>query len=118
MRKRFIVAASLVAAIASTTKADVISPESHIALAPDIALNANGDIAIMWVDRAPEFRGEHENHDRHLSYTDLFVSVSKDGGVTFGDPVKVNHGAGVVWGQSVSRPRIVGSVDGLSLIHI
>lgn len=110
--KSWIIALTGLAALATVAQADVISPESHIAVAPDIALNANGDIAIMWVDRAPELSGEHENHDRHLSYTDLYVSISKDGGVTFGEPAKVNHGSGVVWGQSVSRPRIVGSING------
>lgn len=106
-------AASLgLAFFALSAQADIVSPEGHIAVAPDIALNANGDIAILWVDRSPEFSGEHENHDRHLSYTDLYVSISNDGGLTFGKPAKVNHGDGVVWGQSVSRPRIVGSVDG------
>ena len=111
-RTRTLLAGFGLLALAVTAQAEPVSPEGHIAVAPDIALNANGDIAIMWVDRSPEFSGEHENHDRHLYYTDLFISVSDDGGLTFGDPVKVNHGAGVVWGQSVSRPRVVGSVNG------
>lgn len=97
---------------ASLIQAEPLSPETHIAVAPDIALNANGDLAILWVDRAPELSGEHANHDRHLSYTDLYVAISHDGGATFDPPAKVNHDAGVVWGQSVSRPRIVGANDG------
>ena len=101
-----------VLALTLNVYAEPVSPEGHIAVGPDIALNTNGDIAIMWIDRTPEFSGEHENHDRHLSYTDLYVSTSKDGGLTFGEPEKVNHGSGVVWGQSVSRPRIVGSMNG------
>ena len=97
----------------STAQAEPVSPESHIAVAPDIAINADGHLAILWVDRAPELSGEHANHDRHLSYTDVYVATSRDGGKTFDAPVKVNHDAGVVWGQSVSRPRIVGSEDGI-----
>ncbi|MEQ8733301.1 MAG: sialidase family protein [Rhodospirillaceae bacterium] len=93
-------------------QAEPVSPSGHIAVAPDVALNANGDLAMLWVDRAPELSGEHSGHDRHLSYTDLYVAISHDGGISFDPPTKVNHDAGVVWGQSVSRPRIVGSADG------
>lgn len=92
--------------------AEPVSPASHIAVAPDLAVNEQGDMALLWVDRAPELRQDNANHDRHLSYTDLYVSISRDGGKSFGQPVKVNHGDGVVWGQSVSRPRIAGSTDG------
>lgn len=107
-------AATFVACLlfATLAQAEPISPNDHIAVAPDIAVNANGDLAILWVDRAPELSGEHSGHDRHLSYTDLYVAISHDGGATFDPPAKVNHESGVVWGQSVSRPRIVGAVDG------
>ncbi|MDG2242282.1 MAG: sialidase family protein [Rhodospirillaceae bacterium] len=97
---------------ATLGQADPISPIDHIAVAPDIAINDIGDIAVIWVDRSPELSGEHSGHDRHLSYTDLYMAISKDGGNTFDTPAKVNHDDGVVWGQSVSRPRIISAVDG------
>lgn len=97
---------------ASFAQAEIVSPSDHVAVAPDIAMNANGDLAMLWVDRSPELSGEHSGHDRHLSYTDVYVAISRDGGETFDPPAKVNHDQGVVWGQSVSRPRIVGGTDG------
>jgi hypothetical protein len=112
---RSLVFAALTVAVSvwsAATSAGTISPEDHIAVAPDVAVNAAGDIAVLWVDRSPELSGEHENHDRHLAYTDLYVAISRDGGATFAAPVKINHDSGVVWGQSVSRPRIVGDAAG------
>jgi len=110
---RMLFAAALVSVVLAPAHAEIISPEGHIAVAPDLAVGANGEIAMLWVDRSPEMSGEHENHDRHLAYTDLYVAISTDGGATFGEAVKVNHNSGVVWGQSVSRPRIVSSADGV-----
>lgn len=107
-----IVASSALIFWSALAQAEPVSPSGHIAVAPDIAVNANGELAILWVDRAPELTGEHSGHDRHLSFTDLYVAISRDGGVTFDPPAKVNHDDGVVWGQSVSRPRIVSATDG------
>jgi len=92
-----------------------LSPEGQKAGAPDIAINAKGQLAVLWVDRSPQesaSAGHDHNHDRHLSSTDLYVAISPDGGKTFNLPVKVNSAAGVVWGQQVSRPRIVGTPNG------
>lgn len=91
-----------------------LSPEGQKASAPDIAVNSKGDIAVLWVDRSPQDKpadGSH-NHDRHLAVTDVYVATSKDGGKTFSAPTKVNASAGAVWGQQVSRPRIVGTPNG------
>jgi len=91
-----------------------LSPEGQKASAPDIAVNSKGDIAVLWVDRSPQEKpgdGAH-NHDRHLAVTDVYVAVSKDGGNTFSTPTKVNASSGAVWGQQVSRPRIVGTPNG------
>lgn len=89
----------------------VMSPEGQKAAAPDLAVNARGEMALLWVDRSPqEHTGAH--HDRHLATTDVYVAVSRDGGQTFGEPVKLNSTAGAVWGQQVSRPRIVGTPNG------
>lgn len=93
----------------------VLSPEDQKAAAPDIAVNANGQLAVLWVDRSPQENhsaGHEHHHDRHLSSTDIYVAISSDGGKTFNAPVKVNSASGVVWGQQVSRPRIVGTPNG------
>ena len=90
-----------------------LSPEGQKAAAPDIAVNAKGEMAVLWVDRAPQEKpaGEH-NHDRHLAVTDVYFAVSRDGGQSFTTPVKVNASSGAVWGQQVSRPRVVGTPNG------
>jgi len=91
-----------------------LSPEGQKASAPDIAVNSKGDIAVLWVDRSPQDKpadGGH-NHDRHLAVTDVYVAISKDGGNTFSTPTKVNTSSGAVWGQQLSRPRIVGTPNG------
>ncbi len=117
-----------------------VSPVEHQALAADLAVNARGEIGILWVDRSPTLAAaealkqseaqagqaghasHHQGHaahgspqaglDRHIALTDLFFAVSLDGGETFSIPVKVNAETGVVWGQAVSRPRLVGTPDG------
>ena len=90
-----------------------ISPEGQKAAAPDIAVNSKGDIAVLWVDRSPqEMSGGAQSHDRHIAVTDVYVAISKDGGASFAAPVKVNLSAGAVWGQQVSRPRVVGTPNG------
>lgn len=107
-----------------------VSPMEHQALAADLSVNARGEIGILWVDRSPtlaaaeaikhsEVHAGHAGHgspqaelDRHIALTDLFFAVSLDGGETFTDPVKVNAETGVVWGQAVSRPRLIGTPDG------
>lgn len=102
-------------AISATAGAEQISPAGHVAVGPDLAVNAKGEIALLWIDRSQEEKQHAAGgsaHDNHLSYTDLYVAISRDGGATFGTPAKINHDAGVVWGQTVSRPRIVGSASG------
>jgi hypothetical protein len=109
-----IAAAALLGASAAGA-VEPISPAGHVAVAPDLAINAKGEIALLWVDRSPEEKRVQEGggaHDNHLSYTNLYVAVSRDGGATFGAPTKINQDAGVVWGQTVSRPRIVAAPSG------
>jgi hypothetical protein len=91
-----------------------VSPLEHIAIAPDIAVNEKGDIAVLWVDKAPEKQRQDSGGalDHHLAVTDLYMALSRDGGITFDVPTKVNREAGVVWGQQVSRPRIASTVSG------
>lgn len=114
-----------------------LSPEQHQASAADLAVNSRGEIGILWVDRSPTLAAaeamkqsggsaDHASHgqghaghsgppaslDRHIALTDLFFAVSVDGGETFSQPIKVNTETGVVWGQAVSRPRLVGGAEG------
>lgn len=84
----------------------VISPEGQKAGAPDVAINAKGQLAILWVDRSPQDNasaGHDHNHDRHLSTADLYVTISPDGGKTFNAPVKVNSAEGVVLGSTTEQ---------------
>jgi len=109
----FTIALATLGALASGSPIG-LSPEGQKASAPDIAVNSKGDIAVLWVDRSPQDKpadGAH-NHDRHLAVTDVYVAISKDGGNTFSAPTKVNAASGAVWGQQVSRPRIVGTPNG------
>ena len=90
-----------------------VTPPSHQALAADLAVNADGQLALLWVDRspmsapvaAPGDQGGHSGHsqhasqDRHIALTDLYVAISRDGGEHFGEPVKVNASAAAVWGH-------------------
>lgn len=88
-----------------------VSPEGHKAAAPDVAINARGEIAVLWVDRSPQ-ETAGEVTDRHIAASDLYVAVSRDGGRSFEAPVKINRDGGSVWGQPISRPRIIGSPNG------
>jgi len=109
----FTIALATLGALASGSPIG-LSPEGQKASAPDIAVNSKGDIAVLWVDRSPQDKpadGTH-NHDRHLAVTDVYVAISKDGGNTFSAPTKVNAASGAVWGQQVSRPRVVGTPNG------
>lgn len=96
---------------ASVASAAPVSPEGQKAAAPDLAVNARGEVALLWVDRSPQ-EAAGPGHDHHVALTDLWVAVSRDGGATFGAPTRVPEEAGAVWGQAVSRPRIVGTPNG------
>jgi hypothetical protein len=89
-----------------------VSPPAHDAVTPDVAVNARGDIAVLWVDQAPERRADAPGRDTRLSYVDLYVAVSRDGGASFAAPVKVNRRDGLVRALGVNRPRIVAAPSG------
>jgi hypothetical protein len=97
--------------MASAAESLRVSPDGHKATAADVAINARGEIAVLWVDRSPQERSGGLA-DRHVALTDLYVAVSRDGGRSFEPPVKVNGESGAVWGQQVSRPRLVASPSG------
>ena len=88
-----------------------VSPSGHKAAAPDISVAKNGDVAILWVDRSPNASAAG-NHDRHIAATDVYVAISRAKGDGFAETVKINDVAGAVWGQQVSRPRIVATPNG------
>lgn len=88
-----------------------VSPQTHKAIAPDLAINARGEIAVLWVDRSSQDK-TGDATDRHIAMNDVYVAISRDGARSFEPPVKVNRDGGTVWGQQVSRPRIVGSPNG------
>jgi hypothetical protein len=112
-------AAWLVAAAAASAGGPVeVSPAGHKAMAPEIAVAADGAIHIIWLERTPE--GEHiaaqgaaskEGHT-HEAQADLWLARSADGGATFSTPVRINPQRGAVWGFPVSKPRLVATADG------
>ena len=113
MKKLWLFAFALIggASIVSMAAPLQVSPSGHKAAAPDIAVAKNGDVVILWVDRSPNASAAG-NHDRHIAATDVYVAVSRSNESNFGAAVKVNAAAGAVWGQQVSRPRIVATPNG------
>lgn len=100
----------------------VVSPAGHKAMAPEIAIGADGAIHIIWLERTPE--GERiaadgaaskEGHT-HLAAVDIWLARSTDGGASFSAPSRVNAEPGAVWGFPVSKPRVLVSPDGA--IHV
>lgn len=123
----------LSAALARPAEVQAVSPASRHALAPELAIAPNGDVAVIWLDREPQASvsaapapapAAHEamQHDaadagdRHLSSMDLWFARSSDGGATFAAPVRVNPDAGMVWGFSVSKPKI--AISRAGIIHV
>lgn len=105
---------SILAGLAFTAAASAatVSPLHHTAYAPDLAVNGRGEMALLWVDRAPDAASVAGRDDR-LSYVDLYVAISGDGGASWAGPTKVNHTSGVVRALQTNRPRIVGAASGV-----
>ena len=115
-------------AAATPTPMRVSNPASH-SLAPDLAIGPKGDINLIWLDKTPMEQAaaaaeQHESMahtpgmqmDRHLSFMDMYFSRSTDAGKKFSAPVRVNAESGLVWGFSVSKPKVAVSRSGV--IHI
>lgn len=100
--------------VAANAFAGPLSPSSHVAGTADLAINTDGHIAVLWVDRAPELNRDPSNpgNKHQFSLTDLYVAISRNGGETFDAPVKVNHNPFVVRGPSINKPRIAAGTDG------
>lgn len=113
MKKAWVVAFALFGSASVLLRAAPlqVNPSGHKAAAPDVAVAENGDVAILWVDRSANAMAAG-NHDRHIAATDVYVATSSGDGDGFSAAVKVNDTAGAVWGQQVSRPRIVATPNG------
>jgi hypothetical protein len=90
-----------------------VSPAGRLAGSPDVAAGADGRVYVAWVDRGAASTEHGAGHGgapgaprSHASSVDVWVAASKDGGATFGEPVRVNDRPGQVWSFPTSRPRI------------
>jgi len=110
-------ALSLVAPAAAAPPATTplaLSTDEQLALAPDVAVGPGGEIAVLWLAKgnpesaaAKAAEADRAKHGHtHLSSMNLYVAVSKDGGASFGAPLRVNREDNEVWGFAVSRPRV------------
>ncbi len=109
-----------------------VSDAARHTLAPDVAVDSRGNIAVIWLDKEPAAaaalasdagmdhagmqHGAGGPPDRHLSSMDLYFARSTDGGHRFGKPVRVNREPGQVWGFAVSKPKVAIAPTGT--IHI
>lgn len=106
----------------ASTGTVTVSPDGHRAMAPEMAVSADGSINLIWIERTPEGERIHEagaasaEGHTHLAETDLWFSRSTDDGKTFSTPLRVNAREGAVWGFAISKPRIRTTADGT--VHI
>jgi hypothetical protein len=96
----------------------VVSDASAKSLAPDVAVDRQGGIHLVWLQRMPAAptSAPGASHDRHLSSMDLWYSQSSDGGATFTAPIRVNDTPGSVWGFAVSKPKVAVARSGV--VHV
>ena len=111
--------AAALAADATTAVSDA-SRRGH---APDVAVGADGDIHVIWLDKGTlgtaDKRGSYATGDgghSHQSFTNLYYSRSGDGGATFSAPVQVNATDGEVWGFAISKPQVAVGRNGI--VHV
>ncbi len=87
------------------------------ALPPDIALDPQGGINVLWVQKAPPpENGEAAGGANHAASDELVYRRSAAGALEFGAPVRVNSVTGEVWGFAVSKPELAIGADGV--IHV
>jgi hypothetical protein len=87
------------------------------ALPPDIALDAAGNLHVIWVQKAPVPPAEHTGGGmRHDATDELWYRRSPAGALAFGAPVRVNSVPGEVWGFAVSKPEL--AVGGDGAVHV
>lgn len=113
-----LVAAAL--SFAASAAPIAVSTADQLALAPDVAVGAKGEIAILWLAKGnpdtPEAKAAAAERAKsghsHRSSMNLYVAVSKDGGASFSAPVRINREDDEVWGFAVSRPRVAWGPSG------
>ena len=95
-----------------------ISASGVRALAPDIVVDADGRVHLLWVEKgiAPDDPRAAELGHTHLAADELFYSRGFAGLGEFTDKIRVNNTVGEVWGFSISKPELVLGGDGT--IHI
>lgn len=117
--------AGLLASLAWTASADtvtvapptVVSAESGTALPPDIALDAAGNLHVIWVQKAPPPPAPAGGGGmRHDATDELLYRRAPAGLLAFTAPVRVNSVPGEVWGFAVSKPEL--AVGGDGTIHV
>lgn len=111
----------LLAMAAVSVSADplvTVSPPGRAAMAPELAVGADGAVYLIWLERTPQGESlaaagaaSSAGHT-HLAETDLWFAASTDDGRSFSAPTRVNTTPGAVWGFPVSKPRILVSRDG------
>ncbi len=104
-------AAAVAAAPVEFSEPVAVSPADRKAEAVEVALDTDGRLHMVWVDKGAADNGAHEGHhgaghDRHHARDDLFYTRSARDTLRFDAPVQVNREPGEVWGFSVSRPRV------------
>lgn len=117
-----LLALALAGGAAAAADLVTVSPAGRKAMAPELAVGADGVVHLVWIERtvqgealAAAGAASKEGHT-HLAETDLWYARSADGGATFGAPVRVNAQSGAVWGFPVSKPRVLASRDGT--VHV
>jgi hypothetical protein len=102
-----------------------ISAPDGRAMAPDIAIGADGTVHVLWVDKAPPpevmSAADAAAGHTHIAADQLWYRRSA-GPVTDGKiaalsaPVRVNSRDGEVWGFAVSKPEL--DIDGRGNVHV
>ncbi len=102
-----------------------VSAADGRAMAPDIAVGADGAVHVLWVDKAPPpaeapaaAAGSGPNHGAadQLWYRRSAAVASGRKLPPFGAPVRVNSRDGEVWGFAVSKPEM--DIDGRGNVHV
>ena len=107
-----------------------LSPEGRLAITPDLAVDATGQVHVLWVDKGPDYTALapqdspeieseagaqlHGDRPSHPAFNDLYHRRFSPSSFEnrLSEPVRVNSEQGEVWGTSVSKPQIDIGPDG------
>ena len=116
-------------ALAATTvsfgEPQALSAPDGRAMAPDIAVGADGTLHVLWVDKAPPpevaSAADAAAGHSHVATDQLWYRRSTGPAtagqtLTFRAPVRVNSRDGEVWGFAVSKPEL--DLDGRGNVHV